>query len=95
MSVSGLIVSIDAAASDHVRIAEVIESIRRDWRVTIGDRVGPRVAVVLETVSAEEARAAWEQVNSQPGVARVDVVYVHFDDAESVSRTETLSHDDI
>lgn len=58
-----------------------LELMQSDRRLEIGIRAGRRVAVVGETDSPDDDRRLWNWLNEQPGIAHVDVVFVHFDES--------------
>lgn len=73
MIVSALVVTVDAA-----RRAEALVALVGVAHLTVGDLPGPRIPVVLEAASAEEAESITEGLLGAPGVVFVDVVEVHF-----------------
>jgi len=77
MPISSLAISLsrDAALAD-----DAARSMEQHPRIEVGRRVGSRLPVVVDTPDREEDKAVWAWINQLPGVAFVDVVFVHFDD---------------
>ncbi|MGD9688245.1 MAG: hypothetical protein AB7K52_05275 [Phycisphaerales bacterium] len=79
MSVSGLVVTLqDTPAADaafHVLLSHP--------RLTVGERFGHRVALIAETDSAHSDLQLVDELNAIPGIERIDVVCVHFDETSS------------
>jgi len=75
MSISGLVVTV----SDDGAAAAALSMLAADPRITLGERFGRRVAVVVQTPSADSDRLLWEQLRDTPGITHVDVTYVHLD----------------
>lgn len=48
--------------------------------LTIGERFGDRLPVVLDTPTRAADREAWETLGALPGVTHVDLVSVEFSD---------------
>ncbi len=75
--VSGLVLTL----SDTPEVAErALAMLRRDRRIELGERRGPRQPVVLDTVDGEEDRQLWEWLHEHEGILKVDVVFVYFDE---------------
>jgi hypothetical protein len=60
---------------------------RPEFRV--GSRQGQRLPAVLDTPDAETDRRCWRWLRGLPGVAHVDVVFIHFEDARPATPLET------
>lgn len=78
MPISGLLITLD---SDEAMAEQAVASMRRDQRVEVGDRIGSRLPVVLETAGPDDDRAFIEGLRSLGGVRFVEVAYIHFDGA--------------
>lgn len=76
MSISGLVLTL----SNDDSAAGAISALAADQRLTLGDRFGPRLAVVAETPCVASDRELWDQLRSTPGIANVDVTFVHLDE---------------
>ena len=74
MPLSGIAITL---CEDPLLRADALGILRREARLTLGPACGSRLAAVLETSSAEEGRAAFEQLCAQPGVLHVDLVCVY------------------
>jgi len=79
MPISSLAITLsrDSALAEAARRALDTEAC-----IEIGDRVGHRLPVVVDTVDRNEDRRVWEWLNGLDGVEFVDVVFIHFDDDE-------------
>jgi hypothetical protein len=81
MSVSGLVVSVTGEeAADLVSVL-----IAKAGPFTVGQRLGSRLAVALETTDGRAAGRWHEWLGKLPGVVKVDVAFVYLD-AEEASR---------
>jgi len=86
MPISGLVVSF----SDQTELREqAIAAIGRESRIEPGLFASNRMAVVIDTVSAEQDKQLWNWLTALPGVTFVDVVMVGFED-QSESPNERL-----
>lgn len=76
MPISGLsiVLSPDAQHAEQARAA-----MGADPRLELGEQNGSRLAVVSETQSTEEDKQLWNWLWDLPGVAHVDVAFIHFD----------------
>ena len=78
MAISGLAILLspvpDLCASALAALADHSE-------LELGPRAGDRIAAVLDTPDARQDRVAVEALAAIPGVLRVDLVCVYFDDA--------------
>jgi hypothetical protein len=76
MVVSAFVVTLPA---DPIRSSEVLAELGRDPRLTVGELVSDRVAVVAETAHVREGAALVGRLEDLPGV-HVDIVAINFDD---------------
>ena len=76
MPVSGLVVSL--SQEPQLR-AEALDAISREAKITLGEREGNRLAIVLDTDSSQEDRHIWDWLHSLPGIALLEVAFVGFD----------------
>jgi len=82
MPVSGLVVSVaDEGAADAVAAA-----VAGAGPFTLGERVGPRLAVAVEADDPGAAERWHDWLRALPGVAKVDVAFVYADPAEEATR---------
>ncbi|MCA9263469.1 MAG: hypothetical protein KDA60_06450 [Planctomycetales bacterium] len=88
MPVSGLVVSLCDEAGPR---AETLDEIGREPRITVGTLTGQRLAVVLDTESADDDRRLWDWLHALPGVAFVDVAFVGFGLDENASTPRSTS----
>ncbi|MEE9295190.1 MAG: hypothetical protein V3W34_09565 [Phycisphaerae bacterium] len=85
MPISGLVLTL----SDTPNLAETaLAMLRRDRRITLGERRGPCQPVVLDTPHGEEDRRLWERLHEQEGILKVDVVFVYFDEESQTNTVE-------
>jgi nitrate reductase NapAB chaperone NapD len=80
MPISGLVVSLHP---DQESSRTSIQSLTEDPRIQVGPLVAGRVAIVAETDSVEEDKRLWQWLEDLPGVARVDLTFVGFDEEPS------------
>lgn len=85
MPISGLVVTLAEKPNDR---ASALMSLAAEARIEVGEIVGSRVPIVVETPSAEEDRQVWGWLHNLPGVLFVDVACIHFDDEENSHETE-------
>lgn len=76
MSISGLVLTL----SNDSRAEAAMSTLASDPRLTVGERFDRRVAVVATTPSVESDRELWDDLRSIPGIAFVDVTFVHLDE---------------
>ena len=76
MPVSGLVISLCDGPEPR---AEALSAIRQETRITMGDLVANRLAIVLDTASSEEDRQLWGWLGSLSGVSFVEVAFVGFE----------------
>lgn len=88
MAISGLVVTL----SEHDAAAAALLSLASDPRLTLGERFGRRVALVAETRSAHEDRLLFDDLRGLPGVANVDVAFVHLDALPSANDRPDHDH---
>ncbi len=84
MPVSGLVVSLCFNPQSQVK---AIELMGEEPRITLGKVVGNRLPIVVDTTSDEDDRELWDWLNSLPGVDRIEVAFVGFeqdDGAEAI-----------
>lgn len=86
MSISGLVLTL----SNDSRGEAALSALAGDPRLTVGERFDRRVAVVAATPSVESDRQLWEDLRSIPGIAFVDVTYVHLDEQNAAD--ENFGH---
>jgi CheY-like chemotaxis protein len=80
MPITALVLTLDDDP-DARRAAR--RSLERDARLWVGDEVGGRVPLVLETASLVEGERAVEALSASDGVLFVDVVAIDFSDTEA------------
>lgn len=77
--VCGLVVMLDPDSPEgHSALA----AIRSAPSLEVGEQNGRWLSVALETSDAEECERLHDWMNRIPGVEGVEVVFVHWDDAE-------------
>ncbi|MCA9726282.1 MAG: hypothetical protein KC729_01265 [Candidatus Eisenbacteria bacterium] len=84
MPISGLVLSLDSTAS----VDYVVAQIQGDSRLVVGKPSGKRLPLVIDTRDAREDRALWIWLESLPGIAAVNVVYIGFDESGFDDRCE-------
>lgn len=72
-----LVLSEDAQATE-----KSIETLSRDARVTMGERVGDRLPVAVVTDSLDEDRRLWKALQGLPGIVHADVVWAAMDEEQ-------------
>lgn len=87
MWVSSFVVALPDDPDDACAVQEAIEALPV---FEVGGRVGQRLPVVLEADDGATARHWHEWVESLPGVIKVDVAFVSFDDQERVQGESLL-----
>jgi nitrate reductase NapAB chaperone NapD len=85
MWVSSFVVALPENEDDARAVQNAIESAPV---FELGDRVGRRLPVVLEADDGSTARQWHEWVEALPGVIKVDVAFVSFDDEEEAEAGE-------
>lgn len=81
MRVSGLVVTVSADEETRERL---VESLRVQESFLVGEWIGPRLTVALTTTDGTAAEHWHGWLEAQPGVVKVDVAFVSFEDAEHV-----------
>lgn len=80
MPISGLVITLD---DDHHMAETAVRAVEEHGRFEIEPRRGQRVPAVLDTPDRRTDRRCWDWLNQLPGVRRVDVVFIHFDEEDS------------
>ncbi|HUR53143.1 MAG TPA: hypothetical protein VMZ71_03360 [Gemmataceae bacterium] len=76
---SGLVVTLAPDASEW---ESALVALSAAPPITVGDRNGDRLSVALEAETAEESERWTDWLSQLRGVCGVEVVFVHWDDAE-------------
>lgn len=79
MPISGLVLTL---TQDSRLAHSLTQELHRDPRVTVGDRVGEQLPIVVETGSIDEDRTAFEELTRTPGVLFVELAYHDFSDVQ-------------
>ncbi|MEE9404984.1 MAG: hypothetical protein V3V20_08820 [Algisphaera sp.] len=80
MPTSGLVITLNPDAPEAHRTSAAIHD---HPSFTCADSPSPiRLPAVLETPHRRADRIAWDWLNALPGVLQVDVVFIHFDQAD-------------
>ncbi|GIK17975.1 MAG: hypothetical protein DYG93_04010 [Leptolyngbya sp. PLA2] len=79
MSISGLVLTLERDGPLAERAIHVLE---RDPRITLGERAGERLPIVVETGSRFEDEEVFATLRNTPGVRFVDVAFVDFGGGE-------------
>ncbi len=85
MPVSGLILTL---STETGAVVKLLDWMGRDVCVEVGERVGDRLAIVLDTVGKRADKLYWERLQDDDGVVFVDVSCVYFDEGEGVDVEE-------
>lgn len=80
MSVSGLVITLSEEPSARDRALESLEAYPGIERGQLSDRWLP---VVVERPDDESGEAVFREISLLPGVEYVDVVFVHFENADT------------
>ncbi|TWU62201.1 hypothetical protein V7x_39300 [Crateriforma conspicua] len=84
MPISGLVVTFESSVSDHEASRMAIGDIPE---VDLGQAVGSKLAIVVDSETKGRDRQVWEMVQGMPGVIDVAIAMVAFDgDEESKQR---------
>jgi nitrate reductase NapAB chaperone NapD len=78
MAISGLVITFLGEIHQSS-----IEAIASDNRFVLGESNGSRIAATLDTPDVETDREVIDWLEHLPGIIRVDVVYVGFDEEQS------------
>jgi len=89
MPVSSLLLTITPEAEPALR-----DALGADPRTTLGDRVGCRLPIALDTPDREADRDAWDWLRALPGVRWIDLVWISIDpeDAEDFTTARRGHH---
>lgn len=79
MPISGWVVTL---SDDEGMSAEALMTMQGDARFTLGERVGLKQPVVVETESLGESKALWKTVEALDGVHWLELAYLDFSDVE-------------
>lgn len=79
MHTSGLVITL---SDDPSQAAEALRDLAASGPVTLGEVRGSLRAAVLETTGPKAAHDWHDRAAAVPGVVGVEVVFVHWDDAE-------------
>ncbi len=82
MPVSGLVITFSSDIADH---GKIVEQLSVEPGIEIGDAVGPKLAIVVDTDTRDRDREIWQWVRDLPGVAMVDVAFVGFEETETIN----------
>lgn len=88
MPVSGLVVTL---SEDDGFQQETIDAIVAEPRLEIGYIRGQRMAVVMDTRSADEDKELWSWLTALPAVLFVDVTLIGFEGDDNDAATETAN----
>jgi len=77
MTISSLVITL---VDNTLLRSQVLRSLARDARLSLGEPVGAKVPVVAETMSLEAGRRLFQDLRDEAGVEYVDVVSIHFED---------------
>ena len=86
MSISGLLITL---ADDPNASEAVISTLKADPRIDVGERRGPYLPVVADTIGKHENQLLWDELNELAGVINVNLVFADQDDS-----TESNAHVD-
>ena len=79
MPVAGLVLTL---AQDSRLADAVTHELRIDPRVTLGERTGQQLPVVVETKTIAEDELTFEELSRAPGVVFVELAFHDFSDVE-------------
>ena len=78
--ISGLIARLDGTQHN---IAELFSTLVEHPAIEIGELIeGRKLPLTIDAVGKDQTEEITRWVQSQPGIAFVDVVYVHFEDTD-------------
>ncbi len=81
MPVHGVVVTLSGVEGQR---EGAMAALGAEPRATLGQAVGAKLPLVLETSGVEEEEALWGWLKALPGVVFYDVVYVDFSDVDQV-----------
>ncbi len=84
MPVSGLAITL---MSDPKTRRDALSALESSQYIDVGELVGNRLAIVIDTPDSGTDRDLWQWLNDLPGVAFVDVVSVHMADDDQDAGT--------
>ena len=88
MPISGLAITLSV---DEARALSAQQAMADEQRVEIGPRNGRRLAATIETASQDEDRRLREWMTALDGVEHIDIVFIHFDDADDREAPSTCA----
>jgi len=86
MPVYGLVITLEP---DKELERGFLDELRRDPRVTLGDRAGARLALATETGSSLEQHDLHDRLIDHPAVQHLDTTFAELDEPCTHSETET------
>lgn len=86
MPISGLVITL---GDDEAACEAAMKALSVNTFITLGNREGYRLPIVVETPDSEVDRDVWDWLQALPGVRFVDVACVHFTDEEHGSAEES------
>jgi nitrate reductase NapAB chaperone NapD len=75
--ISGLVVTFRSAVTDH---SEAVEAMRRIPEIDIGEALGSKLAIVVDSETKRRDQEIWDMVQQLTGIVDLAVAMVAFDD---------------
>lgn len=89
MPISGLVVTFRSAVTEH---ANSLEAIRAIPEIDMGEAVGSRLAIVVDSESKGRDQEIWDTVRQLPGVIDLAIAMVAFDADEPTNRNDAIGN---
>ena len=88
MPISGLVITYTDCNSQS---EEALATLRADPRIELGERNGPLQPIVIDTSDRDEDRVLRESLQDLDGILKIDVVFVHVDEADGARLKPTAT----
>lgn len=69
----------------------LLQRLRTDPRVTLGDPIGPRVPIVLDSIDKRADRTFWEALQADPTILHIEFAFAEFSDLTTPATARTAT----
>lgn len=90
MPISGLVVTFRSAVTDH---SDTLEAIRAIPEINIGDVVGSKLAIVIDSKTRRRDQEIWNALQQLPGVIDLAVAMVAFDEYDETTDQDAIRNE--
>lgn len=90
MNISSMVISLD---NNMLEISSVEETLAGIPCIEVGQRHGSKIPIVLEAENEFDAREWFQKISQFPGVLKVEVAFVSFEDLNPVEFQEVESQE--